>query len=210
MPKPRHNKARKKADGLKKTRKLLLAEESSNSATRLRTSMVMAERRKEEQLGVAQDDSDKIEGGTFSKEKVPRLGDGGNVARGPAPGPGRTGRGHPAAVSHTGRGPPGSTAPGPQACSGAPHWAGLLTTAQGCQQMGKLAGAGLQHGSALHASAGSIPLCPRAVVCCLVPSCALLAHGGTVGHWVWLYHTQWGSHVHRLAAAPRSTAGSRP
>ena len=124
--------------------------------------------------------------------KVPRPGDGGHVARGPAPGPGRTGRGHPAVVSHTGRGPPGSTAPGPQASSGAPHWAGLLTTAQGCQQMGKLAGAGLQHGPALHASAGSIPLCPRAVVCCLVPPCALLALGGAIGHWVWLHHSQWG------------------
>ena len=80
--------------------------------------------------------------------------------------------------------------------------------------MGKLAGAGLQHGSALHASAGSMPLCPRAVVCCLVPPCALLALGGAIGHWVWLYHSQWGLHVHgwlllrgaQLAAARRQPA----
>ena len=151
---------------------------------------------------------------TFTKVKVPRTGDGGHVARGPAPGPGRTGRGHPAVVSHTGRGPPSSTAPGPQASSGAPHWAGLLTTAQGCQLMGKLASVGLQHGPALHASVGSIPLCPRAVVYCLVPPCALLALGGAIGHWVWLYHSQWGQHVHgwlllrgaQLAAARRQPA----
>ena len=38
---------------------------------------------------------------------------------------------------------------------------------------------------------GSRPLCLRAVVCCLVPPCALLALGGTLWAEGWLDHTLW-------------------
>ena len=103
----------------------------------------------------------------------------GIVACGPALGPGRSGRGATVAVGYSGRRSlterTPSRQPAPVLCTGlADHTAAQLP-ADGDGWLG----AGWPHGPRSCAVGGSRPLCPRAVVCCPVPPCALLALGGT-------------------------------
>ena len=153
--------------------------------------------------------TERLTGLTFTKVKVPRPGDGGHVARGPAPRPGRTGRGHPAVVSHTGRGP-GGHGPRPTGqlrCSalGWPAHNRTGVSADGeagwCWPAARpsVARLGWQHTSMPSGSG-------------MLPGPALRAPRARRGHRALGLAVPFpvGSACPWLAVAPRSTAGSRP
>ena len=131
------------------------------------------------------------------------------MARGTALWTGRTRRGHGAAVGASGRGSLTERPPGLMTSSGALHRLVSLTAAY-CACNGWL-GWGLDRPRrrCRAVASGSRPLCLRAVVCCLVPPCALLALGGTLGSGMVGPYLLVG-HVSVLAGAPRSTVGRCP